>query len=403
MCPHCGRSPNQEHRREGLAPKQMTPDQIAKQVWKKLKVRIFTVLGVLSLVFGYGFLQAYWGATKQLQELLNQKISQQFESSKIHDTVQEVAKNKAQQILEDEIRPEVINFKTEVKSQMGQLSPLASPQFTGVLGYQAMSCQQIYSTQPPLQDNTYYCVNPTQGWNPGRVPLATETASTIALVNGTLATITDSGNGFVSAGFLGGQWLYVYDNTTSTALGTFQIASVASDGGTITLISGQTVTAQAAGHSITLTGGFPNRILFTLYPTPRFTVIDDSAGHMFVAGLFGGEQSVTVTGNAATCDWGSSMQASCVVTMQNASTAWTLTMTNPAAGGRYLIRFLQNATGGASAAPLPTFSPNIRYWQGNQTPALSTGASEVDYATCYYSGVSPAGYDCSIGNHYRAN
>jgi hypothetical protein len=110
------------------------------------------------------------------------------------------------------------------------------------------------------------------------------------------------------------------------------------------------------------------------------------------------ENSQSVAANAVTCDW--SLGSTCVVATQNAATAWTLTMSNPVAGQTYRIRFVQNATGGASAAPLPTFSPTIRAWQGNQTPALTTTANKVDYASCFYSAVTPTGYDCKISNTY---
>ena len=88
----------------------------------------------------------------------------------------------------------------------------------------------------------------------------------------------------------------------------------------------------------------------------------------------GGENPQSVAANAVTCDW--SRGSTCVVATRNASTAWTLTMSNPVAGQTYRIRFVQNATGGASAAPLPTFSPTVRAWQGNQTPALTTTANK---------------------------
>jgi hypothetical protein len=109
------------------------------------------------------------------------------------------------------------------------------------------------------------------------------------------------------------------------------------------------------------------------------------------------EQSVSVTSNAATCNWGSG--SSCVITLQNAATAWTLTMTNPVAGQVYRMWFLQNTTGGSSAAPLPTFSPSVT-WAGGSAPTLTTTASKRDIVTCYWSAVLSGGYLCDVDQNF---
>ena len=100
-------------------------------------------------------------------------------------------------------------------------------------------------------------------WNPCSRPQMTETGTTIAFVSGSPATITDSGSGFVTAGFASAQWLLAYDNTASTTIGTFEIAQVAA--GTITLKTGQTLASQSAGHSITLTARIPYFVIYSLY------------------------------------------------------------------------------------------------------------------------------------------
>lgn len=87
----------------------------------------------------------------------------------------------------------------------------------------------------------------------GRTAIFTahKTASTIAIVNGTPDTITDSASGFVTAGFKAGQTLIIEGSTASD--GQYLIASVSA--GTITLSSDDAPTAMAAGTSITLHGG----------------------------------------------------------------------------------------------------------------------------------------------------
>ena len=118
--------------------------------------------------------------------------------------------------------------------------------------------QNALSAAPssPLDRATYTAdrVN----WNPASLSTATETASTIAFVSGSPATITDSGNGFVTAGFLPGQFLKV---TSGANAGTYQLANVAA--GTLTLVSGQTLTSVSAGTSFTLVGGAPYKVLYS--------------------------------------------------------------------------------------------------------------------------------------------
>jgi hypothetical protein len=124
----------------------------------------------------------------------------------------------------------------------------------GAISAGAMLINPLAAAPASPVDQAVYVANRVT-WNPSTLPAITYSASTIAFVSGSPATITDSASGFVTAGFLPGQFVYAYDNTALAAVGTYQIASVAA--GTLTLISGQTLTAQAAGHSITLTGGAP--------------------------------------------------------------------------------------------------------------------------------------------------
>lgn len=77
---------------------------------------------------------------------------------------------------------------------------------------------------------------------------ATQTAATIAFVNSNPDTITDSGNGFVTAGFKRGQTITITGSVSNN--GTFTIASVTA--GTITLISTDSLTAESAGASVTI-------------------------------------------------------------------------------------------------------------------------------------------------------
>lgn len=75
------------------------------------------------------------------------------------------------------------------------------------------------------------------------------TNTTIAFVDSNPDTITDSANGFVTAGFVAGDVITVTGSASNNK--TFTIATVAA--GTITLVASDTVVAEGAGASITIT------------------------------------------------------------------------------------------------------------------------------------------------------
>jgi len=77
------------------------------------------------------------------------------------------------------------------------------------------------------------------------------TADTIAFVDSNPDTITDSGNGFVTAGFVAGDKIVV--SGTSNNNGTYTIDTVAA--GTITLIASDALTAEGAGTDFTIVAG----------------------------------------------------------------------------------------------------------------------------------------------------
>lgn len=80
------------------------------------------------------------------------------------------------------------------------------------------------------------------------------TASTIAFVDSNPDTITDSANGFITAGFLPGDTLEITGSTSND--GAYTIETIAP--GTITLITSDTLVAETAGASVTITGIFGN-------------------------------------------------------------------------------------------------------------------------------------------------
>ena len=119
--------------------------------------------------------------------------------------------------------------------------------------------------------------------------------------------------------------------------------------------------------------------------------------HPVCSGTTTTESSVVVLLNKAICDF--SAGTTCIITMQNASTAWTLTLSNAVSGYLYRIWFIQNVTGGASAAPLPTFSPTVT-WAGGSPPTITVTANKRDMVECYYTTAVFTGYMCRITQNY---
>jgi len=78
------------------------------------------------------------------------------------------------------------------------------------------------------------------------------TAATIAFVDSNPDTITDSANGFVTAGFASGMKLQIEGSTSNDGTNVYEIDTVAA--GTITLVAGSAVVTEGAGATITLVG-----------------------------------------------------------------------------------------------------------------------------------------------------
>lgn len=82
----------------------------------------------------------------------------------------------------------------------------------------------------------------------------TITASTIAFVDSNPDTITDSGNGFLAAGFKIDDTISISGSTSND--GNYTIAAVTA--GTITLVASDSLTVESAGASVTINGLFGN-------------------------------------------------------------------------------------------------------------------------------------------------
>jgi hypothetical protein len=102
----------------------------------------------------------------------------------------------------------------------------------------------------PSSTNPYVTQNDTTNG-------ATITDTSIAFVDSNPDTITDSNNGFVTAGFQAGQTITVSGSVSNN--NTFTIASVVA--GTITLVAGDSLTAESAGATVTITAATIGKVV----------------------------------------------------------------------------------------------------------------------------------------------
>lgn len=117
------------------------------------------------------------------------------------------------------------------------------------------------------------------------------TASTIAFVNSNPDTITDSGNGFLTAGFRAGQKVKVSGAANAGNNTTFTVRAVTA--GTLTLISTDVVTVEAAGAAITITAvrqvTIPGKGTFTYTGGEGTTTLTGVAPDPSAAGVVAGD------------------------------------------------------------------------------------------------------------------
>lgn len=123
ICPSCGAAPSVDGE-INLTPKQVK--QISRQFRKEFITGLLLWIGLLSLVFGVGLLQIYQSAIQRIKILITERVSKEFEQPMIRETVQSVASRNAEQILLQEIRPEVDKFKNEIQKPIDETKQLAA-------------------------------------------------------------------------------------------------------------------------------------------------------------------------------------------------------------------------------------------------------------------------------------
>jgi len=93
---------------------------------------------------------------------------------------------------------------------------------------------------------------------------------TISFVDSNADTILDSASGFVTAGFVAGNVYTVSGSTVND--GNYTVDTVLA--GTLTLDSGATLTAEAAGDTVTITAALPGVVLTQFYNWSLTTSVD---------------------------------------------------------------------------------------------------------------------------------
>lgn len=121
-CPSCN-SPREEKELQ-LTSKQIK--QIAKQVKKEFYKTLGYWIGILIFIFGLSLYQIWQRAIDKMGDLMVDRINKEFEQPTIRETVKDVAKTTAKELLTDEIQPEVIKFKAKIESNVKEIQKLGN-------------------------------------------------------------------------------------------------------------------------------------------------------------------------------------------------------------------------------------------------------------------------------------
>lgn len=93
-------------------------------IWRRVQkwliggFSVLTLISLLSLVFG--LYKAYIGGIKLFENILVENVSREFQTPKIKDTIEDVAKSQANAILKNQVNPEVEKFKSQTGAKVNQ-------------------------------------------------------------------------------------------------------------------------------------------------------------------------------------------------------------------------------------------------------------------------------------------
>jgi seryl-tRNA synthetase len=81
-----------------------------------------TALAILTAITGVGL----WQIKEHVEKKMEVMVAGQFEEPKIHQIVEEAAATRANQMMREQIQPEVDRFKTEISNRLSELDKLVS-------------------------------------------------------------------------------------------------------------------------------------------------------------------------------------------------------------------------------------------------------------------------------------
>jgi hypothetical protein len=147
----------------------------------------------------------------------------------------------------------------------------------------------------------------TQGYSPS-LPVAVShkgagviAAGTIAAVDSNPDTLTDSGSGFVTAGFANDDVVYISGFTGAGATANLNFATIAAAGlaaGTLTFVTADALTADAAGETVTVQEMKP--LLLFSFPVAGQIIVVHEIAIQVITGFTSGTKFVLGYGSIAT-------------------------------------------------------------------------------------------------------
>ncbi len=96
-------------------------DEVVKILRKQVVTWVLIAIAVLTGVTGLSL----WGIKSRLEKKLEILVAEQFEEPRIKAVVSDVAKNRAEALLSEQVKPDVERFKKEIASQIEDLKTLA--------------------------------------------------------------------------------------------------------------------------------------------------------------------------------------------------------------------------------------------------------------------------------------
>src|ERR1035437_8035323 len=97
-------------------------EEVVKVIRNQVLTWTLTALAILTAITGVGL----WQIKGHVETKMEAMVASQFEDPKIHQIVEEAAAKRANQLMREQIQPEVDRFKTEITNRLSELDILVS-------------------------------------------------------------------------------------------------------------------------------------------------------------------------------------------------------------------------------------------------------------------------------------